>query len=157
MLAQASDAIVIGFNVKPDGNAQTLADRQGVDIRLYDVIYNAVSDVRKAMEGLLEPSYQQVTLGKAEVLEIFRISRVGLVAGCRVTEGKLTRGSPARLLRNNGVVYEGNLTSLKRFKDDAREVGIGMECGLSLDNYGDIQPGDIVESYRVDKVATKLE
>ncbi|MEE8449194.1 MAG: translation initiation factor IF-2 [Thermodesulfobacteriota bacterium] len=157
MLAQASGAIVIGFNVKPENNAHTLADRQGVDVRLYDVIYNAVSDVRKAMEGLLEPIQQEIALGRAEVLELFRISRVGMIAGCRVTEGKLMRGSLARLLRNNEVIYEGNLTSLKRFKDDAKEVEIGLECGLALDNYKDIHPGDIVESYRLEKIAAKLE
>lgn len=156
MLARASNAIIIGFHVKPESKAAELAESQGVDVRLYDVIYDAVSDVRKAMEGLLEPTLQEVILGRVEVRQLFQVSKVGLVAGCFVTEGKIVRTALARVKRGGSVIFEGALGSLKRFKDDVKEVLAGLECGLSLSNFNDVQEGDVIESYLMEKVPTKL-
>ncbi|WP_027718245.1 translation initiation factor IF-2 [Desulfovirgula thermocuniculi] len=156
MLASASNAIIIGFNVRPDVNARRVAEREKVDIRLYRVIYEAIDDVKKAMSGLLEPEYREVFLGRAEVRKIFKISKVGTVAGCYVTEGKITRDAGVRLLRDGKVVYEGRLASLKRFKDDVREVAQGYECGLSLEKYNEIQEGDIIEAYTMEAVKREL-
>ena len=152
VLASASNAIIIGFNVRPDNQARIAAERENVDIRLYRVIYNAIEDVEKAMKGLLEPVYEEVALGQAEVRETFKISSVCTIAGCMVQEGKLTRNADVRLLRDNVVIYEGKLASLKRFKDDAREVLAGFECGLSLQNYNDIKEGDIIEAFTQQEV-----
>lgn len=156
MLASASNAIIIGFNVRPDVNARRVAEREKVDIRLYRVIYEAIDDVKKAMSGLLEPEYREVFLGRAEVRKIFKISKVGTVAGCYVTEGKITREAGVRLLRDGKVIYEGKLASLKRFKDDVREVAQGYECGLSLEKYNEIQEGDIIEAYTMEAVKREL-
>jgi len=147
LLAAASNAIVIGFNVRPESKGAALAAKEGVDVRLYTIIYEAVADVRAAMEGLLEPTYREQILGRVEVRQIFNISGAGTVAGCYVAEGKVQRGSLVRLLRDQVVVHEGKLGSLKRFKDDAREVAAGYECGLAIEGFQDVKQGDVVEAY----------
>ena len=151
-LASAFDAIIIGFNIRPDASAREAADREGVDVRLYRVIYQAIEDVQKAMKGLLEPEYKEVMLGHAEVRNTFRITGAGTVAGCYVKDGKLQRNAEARLIRDNVVVFEGKLSSLKRFKDDAKEVAEGYECGVSFDSFNDIKEGDVVECYVMEEV-----
>jgi len=156
-LASASDAIVLGFNVRPEPKAAQLAELEGVDIRLYNIIYDAVADVKSAMEGLLAPTLKEVELGRVEVRETFHISKVGTIAGCYVLDGKITRNAKVRLVRDSVVVYEGSLNSLKRFKDDAREVMAGYECGVGLENYNDIKVGDIIEAYEIEEVRTTLD
>jgi translation initiation factor IF-2 len=156
MLASASSAVIIGFNVRPEAKGAELAEREGVDIRLYSVIYDVVDDIKKAMEGLLEPTLKEVIQGRAEVRNTFHISKIGPIAGCGVISGKITRNSNVRLLRDNVVVFEGKLSSLKRFKDDVREVLEGFECGLGIENYNDIQVGDQVEAYTIEKIAGTL-
>ena len=151
MLAAASDAVIIGFHVKPEPRAQQLSTEEGIDIRCYDIIYEAVEDVRKAMEGLLEPSIQEVFEGRAEVRRVFRSSKTGTVGGGAVTKGKITRANKVRLLRKQKPVFEGRLTSLKRFKDDVREVAEGYEFGFILEGFDDVQEGDTLEAYRVEK------
>ena len=155
MLASASSAIIIGFNVRPQPAAAELAERDDVDIRLYRVIYNAIDDIEAAMKGMLEPEYKEVVLGHAEIRTIFKVSNVGTIAGCMVTDGKVTRNSSVRLVRNGIVVHEGTLASLKRFKDDAKEVAAGYECGLNLDKYNNIEEGDIIESFIIEAVPRK--
>jgi len=147
LLAAASNAIVIGFNVRPESKGAALAAKEGVDVRLYTIIYEAVADVRAAMEGMLEPTYREQTHARVEVRQIFNIAGVGTIAGCYVTEGKVSRGNNVRLLRDQVVVHEGKLASLKRFKDDVREVAAGYECGLSLEGFQDIKQGDVIESF----------
>ena len=147
LLAAASNAIVIGFNVRPESKGAALAAKEGVDVRLYTIIYEVVADVRAAMEGLLEPTYREQVLGRAEIRQIFNIAGVGTIAGGAVTDGKLARGSLIRLLRDQVVVHEGKLASLKRFKDDVREVASGYECGFSLEGYHDLKQGDVVEAF----------
>ena len=151
-LASAFDAIIIGFNIRPDNNAKEAAEREGVDIRLYRVIYQAIEDIEKAMKGLLAPEYKEVLLGHAEVRNTFRITGAGTVAGCYVQDGKMQRNAQVRLLRDNIVVYEGKLNSLKRFKDDAKEVAAGYECGISFDGYNDIKEGDIIECFIMEEI-----
>ncbi|MBJ6726746.1 translation initiation factor IF-2 [Geomesophilobacter sediminis] len=155
-LASASNAIILGFNVRPEVKAAALAEKEGVDVRLYNIIYDAVDDIKKAMEGLLEPTFQEKYLGRAEIRETFSVPKHGMVAGCYITDGKILRGSQVRLLRDNVVVYEGKLGSLRRFKDDVKEVSTGYECGMSLENYNDIKVGDIIEAFELEKVAGKL-
>jgi translation initiation factor IF-2 len=155
-LATASNAIVLGFNVRPEVKAQALAEKEGVDIRLYNIIYDAVDDIKKAMEGLLEPTLKEKYLGRAEIREVFSVPKHGNVAGSYVLDGKMLRNSQVRLLRDNIVIYEGKMASLRRFKDDIKEVAAGYECGISLENYNDIKPGDIIESFEIEKVATTL-
>ncbi|MSP37059.1 MAG: translation initiation factor IF-2 [Deltaproteobacteria bacterium] len=147
LLAAASNAIVIGFNVRPESKGAALAAKEGVDVRLYTIIYEVVADVRAAMEGLLEPTFREQVFGRVEIRQIFNIAGVGTIAGGYVSEGKIARGNLVRLLRDHVVVHEGKLASLKRFKDDAREVGAGYECGLSLEGYQDLKQGDVLESY----------
>jgi translation initiation factor IF-2 len=147
LLAAASNAIVIGFNVRPESKGAALAAREGVDVRLYTIIYEAVGDIRAAMEGMLEPTFREQTQARVEVRQTFNIAGVGTIAGCSVTEGKIARGNQVRLLRDHVVVFEGKLASLKRFKDDVREVAAGYECGLSLEGFQDIKQGDTIESY----------
>ncbi len=147
LLAAASNAIVIGFNVRPESKGAALAAKEGVDVRLYTIIYEAVADVRAAMEGMLEPTYREQTQARVEVRRIFNIAGIGTIAGCYVNEGKIARGNSVRLLRDQVVVHEGKLASLKRFKDDVREVTAGYECGLSLEGFQDIKQGDVVESF----------
>ncbi len=152
LLASASNAIIIGFNVRPDASARTQAEKDGVDIRLYRIIYQAIEDIEKAMKGMLEPVFEEVILGHAEVRETFKVSAIGTIAGCMVQDGKLLRNCEVRLLRDNVVVYEGHLASLKRFKDDVKEVVSGFECGLSLENFNDIKIGDVVEAFTQEEV-----
>ncbi|HEX9777661.1 MAG TPA: translation initiation factor IF-2 [Geopsychrobacteraceae bacterium] len=155
-LAAASNAIVLGFNVRPESKAKALAESEGVDIRLYSVIYDAVNDIRDAMEGLLAPTLREKDLGRVEVRETFHVSRVGTIAGCYVIDGKIQRNARARLVRDSVVIWEGKLDSLKRFKDDVKEVGIGYECGISLERYNDIKVGDIIEAFEIEEVKTTL-
>jgi len=156
MLASASNAIIIGFNVRPERTARDLAETEQVDIRLYTVIYTLIDDVKKAMVGLLEPIFREEELGRAEVREIFRVPKIGAIAGCHVLEGVITRSAKVRLLRDNVVVYEGGVSSLKRFKDDASEVRQGFDCGIGLERYQDIKEGDVIEAFRMIEVAPEL-
>jgi len=134
-----------------------LAEREGIEIRLYNVIYEVIEDIRAALEGLLEPTYREKPLGRAEVRQVFTISRIGLVAGCMVSEGRLIRGAQARLLRDRAVVYQGRIASLRRFKDDVREVAFGAECGVNLENFQDVHVGDVIEAYELEQVLRRLE
>jgi len=156
MLAAASDGIVIGFNVRPVGNAAQVADREGVEIRTYSVIYNIVADLRDAMEGLLDAKEVEESVGTAEVRATFKASRVGTIAGCYVTDGVIRRGVQCRLVRDGTVVYDGRVGSLRRFKDDVREVAAGMECGIVLENYPDPKEGDVIEAYEIKQVEQTL-
>jgi translation initiation factor IF-2 len=155
-LASASGAIIIGFNVRANKQATELAQRDGIEIRYYNIIYDLVDDVKAAMSGLLKPERRETFLGYAEILEVFAISKVGKVAGCRVTEGLVERGSGVRLLRDNVVIHEGKLKTLKRFKDEVKEVPVGQECGMAFENYEDIRPGDVIECFRVEQVTRTL-
>jgi translation initiation factor IF-2 len=157
LLADASDAIVIGFNVDVEGRAQELAKERGVEIKVYSVIYQAIEEMKAALEGLLEPELVEVVQGHASVKEVFRISRVGAIAGCLVTDGKIERGSQVRVVRDGQVVHTGKLESLKRFKDDVKEVVEGYECGLKIAGHDDVRKGDVIEAFTVQKVARKLE
>lgn len=156
MLASASNAIIIGFNVRPDSRVTDVAEQEGVEIKLYDIIYNVISDMKAAMEGLLEPVYRQVTQGRAEVRQLFKIPKVGTIAGSYVLDGKIARNSQLKLVRDGVVVYDGKILSLKRVKDDAREVAAGFECGIGIDGYNDLRAGDIIESYINEEVERKL-
>lgn len=156
LLATASDAIIIGFNVRPMGNARSIADKEEIDIRTYSIIYDAINDLRDAMEGMLSPELKEEITGTAEIRETFKISKVGTIAGCMVTDGKIYRNSGVRLIRDGVVIFTGELASLKRFKDDVKEVSKGYDCGLQVKNYNDIQIGDIVESFREVEVKKKL-
>ncbi|MBN1363392.1 MAG: translation initiation factor IF-2 [Syntrophaceae bacterium] len=157
MLAAASEAIIIGFNVRPDARVVDVAQQEGVEIKLYDIIYNVITDVRAAMEGLLEPEYKEVVQGRAEVRELFKVPKVGTIAGCYVTDGKIMRSNNMKLLRDSVVIFDGKILSLKRFKDDAREVQAGFECGIGIEGFNDIHPGDIIEAYLMEKLEKKLE
>jgi translation initiation factor IF-2 len=158
LLASASNAIVIGFNVRPDRNAADVADREKVDIRLHSVIYNVVDEMKKAMTGLLDPTFREVRTGAAQVREVFKVPKFGTIAGCLVTEGRITRSgeAQARLLRDNVVVYEGKIGSLRRFKDDVSEVKSGFECGIGFEKFNDIKVGDVIEAFAVERVATPV-
>ena len=156
MLASASNAIVIGFNVRPIPKAAELAEQEQVDVRLYTVIYEAISDVEKAMLGLLAPTYKEKTLGRAEVRAIFRITRVGAVAGCYVNEGLMRRNAMARVIRDSVVIHEGRIASLRRIKDDTEEVSVGFECGVGLGRYQDIKEGDTIESFMFEEIGPQL-
>jgi translation initiation factor IF-2 len=155
-LAQASNAAIIGFNVRAHKEARDAADRGGIEIRYYNIIYDLVDDVKQAMSGLLSPTLRETTLGSAQILEIFNVSKVGKVAGCRVVEGTVERGANVRLIRDNVVIHEGKLSQLKRFKDDAREVLAGQECGMAFENYQDMRAGDVIECYRVETIQRTL-
>jgi translation initiation factor IF-2 len=155
LLAAASNAIVIGFNVRPERKAQELAEQEDVDIRLHSIIYELQDEIKRAMTGLLEPTIKETHLGRAEVLETFRIPKVGTIAGCRVTEGVIKRDAEVRLLRDNVQVFKGKVGSLRRFKDDAKEVTNGMECGISIANYGDIKAGDVIEAFVTERIAAE--
>ena len=154
-LATASNAIIIGFNVRPDVNASALAEREEVEIKTYRIIYDAIEDVKSAMIGMLEPEYREVVLGKAEVRETYKISNVGTIAGCYVLDGKIVRNSEVRVIREGVVVFEGVLASLKRFKDDVKEVASNYECGLSVDRFNDIKEGDIIEAFKMEAIVRK--
>ena len=155
-LAQASKAVVIGFNVRAHKEAREAAERAGIEIRYYNIIYDLVDDIKKAMSGLLAPTLRETMLGNAQILEIFNISKVGKVAGCRVTDGTVERGANVRLIRDNVVVHEGKLSTLKRFKDEVKEVVAGQECGMAFENYTDMRAGDVIECYRVETIQRSL-
>ena len=157
MLAKASGAIVIGFHVRPDANARGAAEREQVDVRTYRIIYEAVEDVRNALEGLLKPEEKEVVLGEAEVLELFKVSRVGTIAGCRVTSGTIARTAQVRVMRDGRTVYTGTIGSLKRFKDDVKEVREGLECGIGVENFNDVKVGDRIEAFRTEEIRRTLE
>jgi translation initiation factor IF-2 len=157
MLASASDAVVIGFNVRPLAEARRAAEQEGVDIRTYSVIYKVTEELRAAMEGMLEPEEIEESVGEAEVKQTFRASRVGRIAGCLVTQGRVTRDSQVRLIRDGTVVWEGRVGSLRRFKDDVNEVEEGQECGVVLEGFADVKEGDVLELYRTRKVEKTLE
>jgi translation initiation factor IF-2 len=155
-LAAASNAIIIGFNVRPGPKAQSLAEQEQVDIRTYSVIYDAIDDVRKALEGLLEPTYKEHILGRAQVIQLFNIRKVGTIAGSLILDGKVVRGSHARILRDNVVIYDSRIASLRRFKDDTKECAQGLECGIWIENFNDVKLGDIIESYEMEEVQPRL-
>jgi len=157
MLATASNAIIIGFNVRPETKASQTAEKEGVDIRLYNIIYEAIDDVKKALEGMLAPTLKEKVLGRAEVRQLFPVSRLGTIAGCSVVDGHMSRACDGiRVLRDNIVVYEGKMASLKRLKDDVKEVQTGYECGILVENFNDIKIGDIIENYIIESIASKL-
>jgi translation initiation factor IF-2 len=156
LLAGTAGAIVIGFRVRPDGGARSIAEREGVDIHVYDVIYEAVDEVRAALEGMLSPEKREKITGTAEVREVFKITRVGTIAGCYVSEGTIERGAQVRLIRDGVVVYTGGISSLKRFKDDVKEVREGYECGIGITNFNDQKVGDVIEAFTVEEVARTL-
>ena len=156
MLASASNAIIIGFNVRPDVRVGELAAQEGVEIKLYDIIYNVIADVRAAMEGLLDPEYKEVVQGRAEVRELFKVPKVGIIAGCHVIDGKITRSAGVKLVRDSVVVFDGKILSLRRFKDDAKEVQTGFDCGIGIEGYNDIRLGDVIEAYIIETLERKL-
>jgi translation initiation factor IF-2 len=156
LLARASGAIIIGFHVRPDNNARSAAEREGVDIKLYRIIYEAVADVRAALEGLLRPEEKEVILGEAQVREIFKVPKIGVIAGCSVRSGIVNRQARVRVIRDGVEVYDGNIASLRRFKDDVKEVREGFECGIGIENFNDIKIGDVIENYRTEEVARTL-
>ena len=152
MLANASNAIIVGFNVRPDAGAVSAAERQEVDIRLYRVIYQAIEEIEAAMKGMLEPEFKEKMLGYAEVRQTFKVSSVGTIAGCYVTQGKIQRNAEIRLVRDGIIIHEGKIDSLKRFKDDAKEVSENFECGLGIENFNDIKDGDIIECFVMEEI-----
>ena len=156
MLASSSDAIILGFNVRPEPKAAIMAEREKVDIRSYTIIYDLIKDVQSAMKGMLEPTFKEKILGRAEIRQVFSIPKIGAIGGSYVLEGKMLKGSKLRLLRDNIVIYEGKITSLRRFKEDAREVQTGYECGIGLENFNDLKPGDIIEDFELEEVEVKL-
>jgi translation initiation factor IF-2 len=156
LLASASNAIIIGYNVRPEPKARDLAEKEEVDVRIHTIIYNIVSEIKSALEGLLQPTLKEVFVGSVEVRDTFRIPKVGVIAGCYVVSGKITRNASVRLLRDNVVVYEGKISSLRRFKEDASEVKEGFECGVGLENYNDVKIGDFIEAFAIEKIARQL-
>ena len=156
-LAAASGAVILGFNVRASGQARDAAERQGIEIRYYNIIYDLVDDIKSAMSGQLAPELRETFLGNAKILEIFNITKVGKVAGCQVTEGSVQRGAKVRLIRDHVVIHEGTLSTLKRFKDEVKEVQVGQECGMAFENYQDMRAGDVIECFRVEKVQRTLD
>ena len=156
LLASASDAIILGFQVRPSGAARRVAENEEIEIRLYSIIYDAINDVKAAMEGMLAPETEEVIVGNAEVREVFKISKIGTIAGCMVTDGSIKRNNPIRLIRDGIVIYAGKLGSLKRHKDDAGEVKSGFDCGIGIDGFNDIKTGDVIESYEQREVKRTL-
>jgi len=157
LLAKASGAIIIGFHVRPDTKARAAADREGVEIKLYRIIYEAVADVRAALEGMLRPEEKEVIVGEAEVRETFKVPKIGVIAGCFVRSGLMNRQGRVRVVRDGIEVYDGTLASLRRFKDDVKEVKEGYECGIGIENFNDLKVGDVIELYRTESVARSLE
>ena len=157
LLAKASGASIIGFHVRPDAKARAAAEREKVDIRTYTVIYEAVEDIRNALEGMLKPEEREIVLGEAEILQTFKVSRVGTIAGCNVTSGLIQRDARVRLIREGVSIYTGTLGSLKRFKDDVKEVREGLECGIAIENFNDVKIGDRIEAFRMEEVRRTLE
>jgi translation initiation factor IF-2 len=156
LLASASDAIIIGFQVRPSSNARKLAEQEEIEIRLYSIIYDAINDLKDAMEGMLAPEVEEVITGNIEVRDVFKISKVGTVAGCMVTDGYIKKSNNIRLVRDGIVIYTGEIRDLKRFKEDVTEVKSGYECGISIKNYNDIKIGDVIEGFEEKEVARKL-
>ena len=156
MLAAASNAIIIGFNVRPDANAKKLSEKENVEIKTYRVIYDAIEDVKAALSGMLAPEIKEVELGQAEVRSVFKVPKVGAVAGCYVTEGKITRNAKIRLVRDGVVILDGEIASLRRFKDDVKEVASGFECGVGIDKFNDIKEGDVLEAYTFEEIKREL-
>ena len=157
ILAEASDAVIIGFQVRPSTDARKVADEQGIEIRLYSVIYDAINDVKDGIEGLLEPIKKEEVTGTAEVKQTFKISKVGTIAGCLVRDGKIAKTSQCRLIRDGIVVYTGDIASLKRNKDDAKEVSAGMECGIGIEKFNDIKVGDMIEAFIITEIKQTLD
>ena len=157
LLATASRGIILGFNIRPEGKAAQLAEQDGIEIRLYNIIYELIEDIRAGLEGMLEPVFNEKPIGQAEVREVFSISRLGLVAGCFINEGRILKGAQARLVRDKKVIYEGKIATLRRFKDEVREVPAGSECGAGFENCKDIKPGDTIAIYEIEKVLRRLE
>ena len=155
-LAAASNAVVIGFNVRANKEAREAAERDGIEIRYYNIIYDLVDDIKQAMSGLLAPTLREERLGEARILQVFAVSKVGKVAGCLVQDGRVERGASVRLIRDNVVIHEGKLSTLKRFKDEVKEVGSGQECGMAFENYQDMRERDIIECYRVEEIRRTL-
>ena len=152
ILASASNAIVIGFNVRPDVNAKRTAELEKVDVRLHRIIYKAIEEIESAMKGMLDPEFEEKVIGQAEVRQTFKVSKVGTIAGSYVTDGKITRDSGVRIIRDGVVVFEGKLDTLKRFKDDVKEVAQNYECGITIEKYNDIKEGDIIEAYVMEEM-----
>ena len=152
MLAKTSNAVVIGFNIRPDNNAKVIAEREKIDVRTYSIIYEAIDDVEKAIKGMLDPKFKENTLGRAEVRQVYKITGVGTVAGCMVIDGKIVRNCKVRLLRAGVIIYDGQLSGLKRFKDDVKEVARGYDCGMSIQNFSDIKEGDVIEAYVMEQI-----
>ena len=156
LLAAASGAVIIGFHVRPNLNARRLAEQENVDIRLYNIIYDAIEEVKKALEGLLSPEKNEEITATIEVRETFKVPKAGTIAGCYVQDGKITRGNKVRLIRDGIVVFESGIASLKRFKDDVREVEAGFECGIGLENFNDVKVGDTIEAFKIVETMRKL-
>ena len=155
-LASASDAVIIAFNTRPTAGARSLAEKEQIDIRTYSVIYDAINDVKDALEGMLSPEIKEEVTSTVEVRDVFKISKVGAVAGCMVTTGKVLRNAPVRIIRDGVVIYTSKVSSLKRFKDDAKEVASGYECGIMVENYNDIKVGDVLETYKEVEIKRSL-
>ena len=155
ILATASNAIVIGFNVRPDVNAKRAAESENVDVRLHRIIYKAIEEIEAAMKGMLDPEFEEKIIGQAEVRTTFKVSKIGTIAGSYVIEGKITRDSGIRLIREGVVVFEGEIDTLKRFKDDVKEVATNYECGITIKNFNDIKEGDIIEAYVMEEIERK--
>ena len=155
ILATASNAIVIGFNVRPDVNAKRAAESENVDVRLHRIIYKAIEEIESAMKGMLDPEFEEKIIGQAEVRTTFKVSKVGTIAGSYVTEGKITRDSGIRLIRQGVVIFEGEIDALKRFKDDVKEVATNYECGITIKNYNDLKEGDVIEAYVMEEIERK--
>jgi len=156
LLATAANAIIIGFNVRPERKAQELADQEKVDVRLHSIIYELQDEIKRAQQGMLEPVIKETYMGRAEVRDTFRIPKVGMVAGCYVQDGILKRDAEVRLLRDNVVVFKGKVASLRRFKEDVSEVRNGMECGIAIQNYGDVKVGDVIEAFLTEHIAAEI-
>ena len=155
-LARASNALIIGFNVRANQQAREMAKRDGVEIRYYSIIYNVIDDVKQALSGMLAPTLREKFLGNAQILQVFNISRIGKIAGCKVTEGTVKRGAKVRLLRDNVVIHEGTLKTLKRIKDEVKEVREGFECGMAFENYDNIQANDVIECFEMEEIERQL-
>jgi translation initiation factor IF-2 len=156
LLASASNAIIIGFQVRPSQSARKIAETEQIDIRLYSIIYKAIEEIKAAMEGMLAPEFEEKVVCNIEIREVFNITKVGTIAGCYVLDGKVTRNTKVRIIRDGIVVHDGSLGSLKRFKDDVKEVNKGFECGLNIDGFNNIQVGDIIEGYEMVEIKAKL-
>jgi translation initiation factor IF-2 len=156
MLASASDAIIVGFQVRPLASVRRLAEKEEIDIRTYSIIYDAIDEIKSAMEGMLAPTVEEKVVANVEIREVFKITKVGTVAGCMVLDGKINRNTKVRVLRDGVVIYTGELASLKRFKEDAKEVATGYECGLNIQNFNDIKAGDLIEGYERVEIKAKL-